>query len=578
MPVQNQRDSSIDERMARILFGLGFQSTVSNSMRVNDGLRRRLFGACVAVLAGLGRADGQTLSGTDDGTTLKQMIIFGRHSIRATTYSTNALDQYAADPYPGFATKAGDLTPNGERAARLLGDYFREYLVHEGLLTGDAATDLARGYFRANSIQRSYMTCSEFGAGLIPDANVPVHTYPVKWPDPIIDPLLAAVVTVDPAQALAEVTSLYGDGTGLAATYASDLAVISSVLYPPGTHPLYPPGTTPPTNAPPGAVDPTTIPIAFAASSPIEFPPPLGHYLTGGVVGMGGMAGVVAATDPFIMQYADGFPEDQVGWGRFTMETLSQQTRITTLQIEIGMRTPYLARVQSSNLGQHILRSLQQAVDGQPRSGALGDAQTKVLVIVSSDYYVAGLAGLLGLHWHLPGYEPDYCAPGGALVFELRERKATGEHLVRVFYTAQTLNQLRELAPLTLDAPPATVQLAVPGGSRSGTDPDVDFDRFAARLVDAIDPACVQPVDQEHPPSVMNPYTARDATNLTVRASGRTLAVTWPPDHRGWILQVQTNELGAGRWLDVPGSAHTTSVIRPLDASEPAAFYRLRQP
>jgi hypothetical protein len=45
---------------------------------------------------------------------------------------------------------------------------------------------------------------------------------------------------------------------------------------------------------------------------------------------MGGLGSLVTATDPFVMQYADGFPTNAVGWGRLTLDTLSQQTRLIT--------------------------------------------------------------------------------------------------------------------------------------------------------------------------------------------------------------------------------------------------------
>jgi 4-phytase / acid phosphatase len=96
------------------------------------------------------------------------------------------------------------------------------------------------------------------------------------------------------------------------------------------------------------------------------------------------------------------------------------------------------------------------------------------------------LAGLLDLHWMLPGYQADYCAPGGALVFELRQHKRSKKYLVRVFYTAQTLDQLRNLTPLTLDAPPATMQLLVPGGSKPAKNLDVDFVTFNRLLMKKI--------------------------------------------------------------------------------------------
>ena len=153
------------------------------------------------------------------------------------------------------------------------------------------------------------------------------------------------------------------------------------------------------------------------------------------------------------MQYADGFPLEDVAWDRLSLDTLSQTTRLITLQINIEMRLPYVNQVQSSNAASHVLRSMSQAVSGSNLRGAFGNGKSRVLVIISSDYYVAGLAGLLSLHWTLPGYQPDFCAPGGALVFELRQSTKSKEYLVRAFYTAQTFDQLRNLTPLTLEEP-----------------------------------------------------------------------------------------------------------------------------
>ncbi len=125
-------------------------------------------------LATEGPTVAQTIKAADDGTVLTQIIIFGRHSIRSATESNNALDQYSHDPYPAFPdTPVGYLTPRGEQAALLLGSYFHDYLVHEGLLTSKPQTDLARSYFRANNIERSYMTATNFGTGLIPGATIP---------------------------------------------------------------------------------------------------------------------------------------------------------------------------------------------------------------------------------------------------------------------------------------------------------------------------------------------------------------------------------------------------------------------
>jgi 4-phytase/acid phosphatase len=507
----------------------------------------------------------QTTNAADDGTVLKQIIIFGRHSIRSSVTASNTLEQDAVDTYPTFVgVPIGYLTPHGRLAAGLLGSYFHDYLVQEGLLTGDTNTDLALSYFRANTIERSYITAAEFGTGLIPGASIPVHTYAAGTPDLVFDPLSAGVATVDPARAVTEIQGIYGSGSNLMSAYSGELSLVSKVLYPPGTQPT--------NGASQGSVDPTTQPITLVTNTPRSSGPP---YSTGQVIDMGGLDSTVSAADPFVMQYADGFPTNEVAWGRLTLDTLSQQTRLVTLQFNICMRQPYLARVQSSSAASHILRSMLQVTGGMPLDGALGTPQSQVLVIVSSDGFVAGLAGLLDAHWLLPGYQPDFCAPGGALVFELRQVITNGQYLVRVFYTAQTFDQLRNLTPLTLGAPPATQQLLVPGGS-STTNLDVDFNTFSNLMNAAIGMEYVEPFADEVQPIVQDPYTTDNPTNITASVSSNTLTIAWPADHIGWILQAQTNGLSTGQWFDLPGSDVVNAVVTPMNLANAAVFYRLR--
>ena len=98
----------------------------------------------------------QTLaSQATDPTVLKQIVIYGRHSVRSSAIPDVTLATYASQPYPDFGVPTGYLTPHGAQAEVLLGSYFRSYLLAEGLLTGADAVDAKRSYFRANSIQRS---------------------------------------------------------------------------------------------------------------------------------------------------------------------------------------------------------------------------------------------------------------------------------------------------------------------------------------------------------------------------------------------------------------------------------------
>jgi 4-phytase/acid phosphatase len=244
-------------------------------------------------------------------------------------------------------------------------------------------------------------------------------------------------------------------------------------------------------------VDPTSLPIAFT------------NYATvanaGWAFNLGNLGLIGAAIDPFVMQYADGFAIEDVAWGRLTADGFSMQTRLTALQLNLCMRPPYLCRAQSSNAGAHVLRSMEQVIQGSNFRGTFGTSKSRVVVVISSDAYLAGLAGLLDLHWSLPDYQPDFCPPGGALVFEVRQVKRTKQHLVRVFYTAQSFSQLRNLTPPTLTEPPATMQLLVPAASKSATNLDVSFTVFKKILLAAIDSRCVQSFARETPPGVLDP-------------------------------------------------------------------------
>jgi len=421
----------------------------------------------------------------NDDTVLKQIIIFGRHGVRAPTMSETAYRQYSPRYYPDFGVlEPGYLTVHGQKAEVLLGAYYRSYLLSEGLLTGNARADLARSYFRANSIQRSNLTATKLGAGLFNGMTVPVHSFPLGQPDPVFDPVLAGVANVDPVRAAKEVQGIYYSGTALASAYSAEFSLIRSVLFD------YQNGEQPPPPTPPGVTDPTTQPIPLDAVTTLPL-------YTGNAVNEGGIAATNTAADPFVMAYADGLPLAEVCWGQLSLDAVSQTTRITTLAQAIALRTPYLAQVQSSNAAEHILRSMRQAVRGEEIPGAFGDATSRVIAVISSDAYLTGLAGLLGLHWQLPSYQPDFCTPGGALVFELRHSRRSREYLVRVFYTAQSFDQLRNLTPLTLDAPPETVQLLVPGGSRPGADFDVRFEVFQELLREAIGRRYVEDPAQE---------------------------------------------------------------------------------
>lgn len=70
-------------------------------------------------------------------------------------------------------------------------------------------------------------------------------------------------------------------------------------------------------------------------------------------------------------------------------------------------------------------------------------------------------------------------------------------------------------------------------------------------------------------------------TTLMFSMAGNQLTLSWPSDHTGWQLQMQTNSLLADistNWVAVSGSSTTNQVITPINVTNGSVFYRLVYP
>lgn len=77
------------------------------------------------------------------------------------------------------------------------------------------------------------------------------------------------------------------------------------------------------------------------------------------------------------------------------------------------------------------------------------------------------------------------------------------------------------------------------------------------------------------------PQPALDPPAMSAWLSGGQYSVSWPPDHTGWRLFVQTNGIATGlsaNWWLVAGSAGTNLVVLPVDPANGSVFLRLSYP
>jgi 4-phytase/acid phosphatase len=163
-----------------------------------------------------------------------------------------------------------------------------------------------------------------------------------------------------------------------------------------------------------------------------------------------GIASTAAQT--LLLEYVEGKPASEVGWGRAGKAQIQQLLRFHSTKFSHEMRPPYVAERYAAPLARRILEALENP--GAPR----------LTMLVGHDTNIAAMGGFFDMHWTVGDYPPDSLPPGGALGFE-RLRDKSGKAFVRAFYQAQTMDQLRNLTPLDAARPPAQVEVRIPGCS-----------------------------------------------------------------------------------------------------------------
>jgi 4-phytase/acid phosphatase len=152
--------------------------------------------------------------------------------------------------------------------------------------------------------------------------------------------------------------------------------------------------------------------------------------------------------------------------------------------MDFTQRTPEIARAQASNLLSGIRFSIQQAADRRAIHGALGKPSDRALFLIGHDTNQENIAGLLNLAWIIDGRLDD-TPPGGALIFELWQNRATRQYSVRTYFTAQTLEQMRSSTSLTASNPAERIPVFIPGCSES--DMSCTLDSFLHLLMQESD-------------------------------------------------------------------------------------------
>jgi 4-phytase/acid phosphatase len=390
---------------------------------------------------------------------LRFVVIVTRHGVRSPTGKTNELNRYSRQPWPTWSVAPGYLTEHGAHLMTLVGAYDREQLASEGLLAATGCADAGRIKIVADSDQRTRETGRALAAGLVPACPIQVSALSEGTADPLFHWLRRSAEHADKALALASVAGrIGGNPEGLVEAYRPQLESLQGVLRGCNTGAGC---TIPGDAAPPSIFD---IPSSMGPGKGdhlLEFHSPISIGST--------------MAENFLLEYAEGMEMANVGWGRVDLPRLRELVGLHSAEEDITGRASYIARVQSSNLFFHILASLEQATKEQAVAGALTKPSDRLLILVGHDTNLANMSGALNLSWLVDGRRDD-TPPGGALMFELWKGAGATTFSVRTYFMAQTLDQMRNAAPLSLANPPQREILWIPGCSRA--DMSCDWQAF----------------------------------------------------------------------------------------------------
>lgn len=372
----------------------------------------------------------------NDKSKLQLVVVLSRHGVRPPTWTQERLDAYSALPWPTWSVPPGYLTPHGFELLKRFGSFDRAFYSASGLFpaSGCPATDGTHVW--ADTDQRTMESARALAEGLFPGCPPEVHGLAAGERDPLFHQ----------ASQRSQAEGGESKKTGLNNAHAPQVDKQQSKLLAEMQHVLMgcaPEGACTPAHAP--AIPLLGAPATSEARDPM------------------GLASSFA--EDFLLEYTEGMPDNQVGWGKVDEHQLMRFLELHSDNSDLAHRTPERARVEASNLLFHIARTLKQGVEKRPVEDAVGPVDRKMVLLVGHDTNIEGVAALLGLHWTLDGRKDD-TPPGTELAFELWQNKS-GAYRVRVTVAMQTLKQMREVQELTLAAPPARQVLAL---NKPGTD------------------------------------------------------------------------------------------------------------
>ena len=163
---------------------------------------------------------------------LKEVVVMSRHNIRSPLTSGGAAYQRVT-PHTWFkwSSPSSQLSLRGGVLETEMGQFFRQWVVSEGLLPDNYRPEGDEVLFYANSRQRTFATAKYFSAGFLPFANIEItHKLDEDKMDPVFTPQFTKMNDTYRQQVLADIQALNGGPQAWMAAQQPTLNLMEQVL------------------------------------------------------------------------------------------------------------------------------------------------------------------------------------------------------------------------------------------------------------------------------------------------------------------------------------------------------------
>ena len=166
--------------------------------------------------------------------TLKQVVVLSRHNIRSPLSGRHStMQRITPHEWYHWSSAPSELSLRGGALETMMGQYFRKWLVSEGLMEENEIPAEGVMRFYANSLQRTIATAQYFSSGMLPVANIRIeHHLEVGKMDSIFAPQITDDSEAFKALAQQQITAMGGEKglVGIGERMANNFKVLERVL------------------------------------------------------------------------------------------------------------------------------------------------------------------------------------------------------------------------------------------------------------------------------------------------------------------------------------------------------------